>query len=81
MNDYLMRFRSWQRLLIRLRWRHWLGPAICAVPYVASILWLLNFSQTWIALVMLVPALLMLVLGLLTWILARLELYGRLRHR
>ena len=76
-----MRFKSWQRLAIRLRWRRWLGPAVCAVPYVASILWLLSFSQTWIALVMLVPALLMLVLGLLTWMLARLEFYGRLRRR
>lgn len=76
-----MRFQSWQRLAIRLRWRRWLGPVICAVPYAASVLWLLCFSQIWIALVMLVPAFLMLVLGLLTWMLARLEFYGRLRRR
>ena len=76
-----MRFQSWQRIAIRLRWRRWLGPAICALPYFASVLWLLSFSQTWIALVMLVPALLMVVLGLLTWVLARIELYGRLRRR
>ena len=76
-----MRFRSWHRLAIRLRWRHWLGPVICSVPYVVSISWLLLFSQTWIALVMLVPALLMVVLGLLTWFLARIEFYGRLRRR
>ena len=76
-----MRFKYWQRLLIRLRWRRWLGPAICAVPYFASIVWLMSFSQMWIALVMLVPAVLILVLGLLTWILARLEFYGHLRRR
>lgn len=76
-----MRFQSWQRLFIRMRWRRWLGPVICAVPYVASVIWLLRFSQTWIALVLLVPALLMVVLGLLTWLLARLEFYGGLKRR
>ena len=76
-----MRFHSWQRLSIRMRWKRWLGPAICGIPYIASIIWLLMFSQTWIAFVLLVPALLMVVLGLLTWVLARLEFYGRLRRR
>ena len=76
-----MRFPFWQRLAIRLRWRRWLGPAICALPYFASIFWLLSFSQAWIAFVMLVPALLMFVLGLMTWMLARLEFYGRMRRR
>lgn len=75
-----MRFQPWQRLAIRLRWRRWLAPAICAVPYLGSIVWLLLYSQAWIALVMLVPALLMLVLGLLTWLLARIEFHGRLRR-
>ena len=76
-----MRFKSWQRLAIHLRWRRWLGPAICSLPYIGSVLWLLHFSQTWIALLMLVPAVLMLVLGLLTWMLARIEIYGSLRRR
>ena len=75
-----MRFRPGNRLLIRLRWRRWLGPALCALPYVGSIIWLLRFSQTWIALVMLVPALLMLILGLLTFLLARIEFHGSLRR-
>ena len=76
-----MRFKSWRRLAIRMRWRRWLGPAICAFPYIASIVWLLNYSQTWIAIVMLLPAALILMLGLLTWVLARIEFYGRLRRR
>ena len=75
-----MRYPFWQRVAIRLRWRRWLAPAICAFPYLLSILWLLNYSQAWIAFVMLVPALLMLILGLLTFVLARLEFYGRLRR-
>ena len=75
-----MRFKSWRRLAIRMRWRRWLGPAIC-VPHIASIVWLLNYSQTWIAIVMLLPAALILMLGLLTWVLARIEFYGRLRRR
>lgn len=50
------------------------------MPYVGSILWLLRYSQAWIAVVMLVPALLMLVLAALTWLLARLEFHGRLRR-
>ena len=76
-----MRFRSWQRLLIRLRWRLWLGPLICAVPYLGSIIWLVHFSQTWIAIVMLVPLLLMAILLTLTYILARIEFYGSLIRR
>ena len=73
-----MRFRPWQRLLIRSRWRLWLGPLICAIPYLGSIFWLLYFSQSWIAAVMLVPLLLIVILGLLTLILARLEFHGSL---
>lgn len=76
-----MRFKSWQRLLIRMRCRRWIGPAICAIPYVSSVIWLFKFSQVWIALVLLVPALLMVVLCALTWVLARLEFYGHLRRR
>ena len=76
-----MRFRSWQRLLIRSRWRLWLGPAICAIHYFGSVLWLLYFSQAWIAAIMLVPLVLLIVLGILTLVLARLEFNGSLVRR
>ena len=76
-----MRFRSWQRLLIRSRWRLWLGPLICAIPYIGSIIWLLYFSQAWIAVVMLVPLVLITVLAVLTYVLARIEFHGSLTRR
>lgn len=76
-----MKFRMLHRFAIRLRWKRWLGPALCAVPYIGSILWLLKFSQTWIAIVLLVPALLIVVLGLLTWFLARIEMYGHVKSQ
>ena len=75
-----MRFVSWRRLIILSRWRRWIGPLICAVPYLGSIWWLLCFSQTWIAFVMLVPAVLIIVLASLTWLLARIEFHGQLRR-
>ena len=76
-----MKIEFWHRIGIRLRWRRWIAPLICAVPYLLSILWLLRFSQAWIAVVLMVPAFLMMVLGLLTWTLARIELYGSWRSR
>ena len=76
-----MRFRSWQRLLIRSRWRLWLGPLICSVPYIGSIIWLLYFSQAWIAVIMLVPLFLITVLAALTYVLARIEFHGSLTRR
>lgn len=74
-----LRFNLFQRYAIKLRLRRWLPPALCAIPYLASIFWLLNFSQTWIALIMLVPAVLVFIIGALTMLLARLEFQGRLR--
>ena len=76
-----MHVQSLKHFLIRSRWRRWLGPLLCAVPYFASIIWLMTYSQVWIAMVMLVPALLILVIALLTWMLARIEFLGRLRRR
>ena len=75
-----MRFRLWHRVAIRTQWKRWLGPLICALPYLASIIWLLFYSQPWIAFVLCVPALLIIVIGMITFILARLEFYGRIRR-
>lgn len=74
-----MRYRIWHRFLIKLKWRSWLAPVICSIPYLASIFWLLYFSQSWIAIVLLVPALMMLLIGIMTWILAKLEFNGRVK--
>ena len=71
-----MKFSPVQRLrhgLIRSRWRQWLAPALCAVPYLASLVWLLQRGQLWIVQIMITPLLMMAVLALLTWWLARLE--------
>ena len=63
---------------ILLRVRHWIGPALCALPYLASIVWLLLRSQPWIAALMLAPAVLMAVMGAITYALARIEFNGSL---
>jgi hypothetical protein len=74
-----MRHEQLRHLLIRLRLSRWLAPALCAVPYLGSILWLLTKGQLWIAGVMLSPALVLALLIGLTWLLARLEFRGSWR--
>ncbi len=74
-----MRQEQLRHLWIRLRLSRWLAPALCAVPYLGSILWLLAKSQLWIAIVMLSPALVLALLIGLTWLLARLEFRGSWR--
>ena len=76
-----MRYHVLRRLFIRLRWRKWVGPVICAIPYFGSIVWLFHFSQAWIAITMLIPAVLIIIIGVLTWSLARIEFYGSLNRR
>ena len=48
--------RHW---LIRSRWKRWLFPVLCAIPYLGSLLWLMGLQQGWIAQVMLTPLLMM----------------------
>ena len=74
-----MRHEQLRHFLIRMRLSRWLGPVVCAVPYLGSILWLLSKGQLWIAGVMLTPALMLVLLIGLTWLLARLEFGGRWR--
>lgn len=66
----LLTLRHW---LIRTRWRRWLLPLLCVLPYLASLLWLLLQGQAWIAQVMLAPLLMGLALAALTLLLARQE--------
>ena len=59
--------------LIKLRWKRWLFPFLCSVPYVASILWLIGRGQFWIANILLAPLLMTFLLALITFVLAKLE--------
>lgn len=73
------RLSPWRRLrhaLIRSRWRRWLLPLLLALPYVASIAWLLLLGEAWIAQVLLAPIVMAAVLGLLSLWLARQEFKG-----
>lgn len=76
---------SWtQRLrhaLIRSHWRRRLVPALCVLPYLASLLWLLGRGQLWIAQVMLAPLFMGAALAGLTAWLARLEYRRQWRAR
>ena len=74
-----MRHEQLRHFWIRLRLSRWLAPSLCAIPYLASILWLVAKGQLWIAVVMLSPALMLAFLIALTWLLARLEFGGRWR--
>ena len=62
-----------RRLLIRSRYRKWILPFVCAIPYLFSYFWLLARGQAWISNTLLAPIVMGLLLGLLTLILARCE--------
>ncbi len=70
------RFPLKQRLkhrLIKSRWDRWLFPALCTVPYMASLIWLLKRGQVWVVQIMLTPILMGAVLVGITWLLAHAE--------
>ena len=72
----MLRFSFSQRLrriLIRSRYRKWILPFLCAIPYLFSYLWLLARGQAWISNTLLAPLVMALLLGLLTLILAKCE--------
>ena len=55
------------------RWKRWLVPALCMVPYAGSIIWLLSKQLLWVAQLLLAPLVMGGILGLLTLVLARAE--------
>ena len=63
----------WHHQLIRLQWRRWLVPTLLMLPYAASLIWLQNQGLFWLVQIMLAPLVMGLVIGLITWLLARLE--------
>ena len=62
-----------RRFLIRSRYKRWILPTLCAIPYLFSYFWLLFRGQAWISNIMLAPLLMGVLLALLTLILARFE--------
>lgn len=76
MNKHLSPHQWLRHWLIRTRWRRWLLPAVCAIPYAASMLWLVSRNQFWIAQILLTPLLMVLILGLLSLWLANKEFRG-----
>ena len=75
----MMRHEQISYLWIRLRLSRWFVPTLCGIPYLGSLAWLLAKGQLWIAVVMLSPALMLVLLILLTWLLARQEFGGSWR--
>lgn len=70
------RLSPWRQLrhaLIQSRWRRWLLPMLCSLPYLTSLVWLLLIGQAWIAQVLLAPLVMAGVLGSLSFWLARQE--------
>ena len=66
------------------RWRRWLVPVLCMIPYLGSIIWLLSKQLLWVAQLLLAPLVMGGILGLLTLFLAKTEFrhyYSRKRHR
>ena len=73
MSIELTPWRKLRHLLIRSRWRRWLVPLLCSLPYLASLLWLLLIGEGWIAQVLLAPLVMAATLALLSLWLARQE--------
>lgn len=73
MSIQLSPWRQLRHALIRSRWRRWLVPLLCSLPYLASLFWLLLIGEAWIAQVLLAPLVMGGVLGLLSLWLARQE--------
>ena len=71
----------WHHLLIRSQWRRWLAPTLLIIPYVASLIWLQHQGLIWLVQIMLAPLVMGLVIGLVTWRLARLEYRASISRR
>lgn len=70
-----------RHLLIMSRWKRWLFPTLCIMPYLAILVWLLISGLFWVSQVLLAPLLMGAVLALMTLWLARAEFRTRLRKR
>ena len=70
-----------RHLLITSRWQRWLFPALCILPYLAILIWLLSRGLIWISQVLLAPLVMGAVLALVTLCLAKAEFRTQLRKR
>ena len=73
MSIQLTPWRRFRHALIRSRWRRWLLPLLCSLPYLGSLVWLLLIGEAWIAQVLLAPIVMAGVLAVLSLWLARQE--------
>ena len=73
MSFQLSRWSQLRHALIRSRWRRWVLPLVCSIPYLASLFWLLLIGEAWIAQVLLAPLVMAGLLGVLSLWLARQE--------
>ena len=71
----------WHHQLIRLQWRRWLVPTLLMLPYLASLIWLQHQGLVWLVQIMMAPLVMGLVIGMMTWLLARLEFRGGMHWR
>lgn len=71
----------WHHQLIRLQFRRWLVPVLLMFPYAGSLIWLQHQGLVWLVQIMLAPLVMGLVIGLITWLLARLEYRASLWRR
>ena len=69
-----------RHLIITSRWQRWLFPLVCAVPYVAILVWLLNGGLFWVAQVLVAPLVMGGILAGMTLWLARQEFRNSLRR-
>ena len=72
------RFRH---VLITSRWKRWLFPTLCVIPYLSILIWLLSRGLIWVSQVLLAPLLMGVVLAVLTLGLAKAEFRTDLRKR
>ena len=70
-----------RHLLIASRWKRWLFPTICIIPYFMILAWLLTRGLIWVSQVLLAPLLMGAILALLTFWLAKAEFRTQLRKR
>ena len=66
----VLKIRSY---VIRSRWKKWVVPIICTLPYLFSLVWLFSKGQVWIVQIMLAPLVMTLLIALLSFALAKLE--------
>ena len=59
--------------LIKSRYKKWIFPFLCTIPYVSSLIWLSAREQFWIVQIMLAPILMILMILFLSYFLAKIE--------